>query len=341
LNQRKKHRFFAAAIAAAAAFSLVLAACSASSAGKSGTNAAASRTTADMAVGAAQKTAEAASAASGSKADGSALSSGLQKALSEQKIIERLTYQIETLKFDESVAGIQSLCTGLGGYVQESAIDGDGALNKNTMRSAHYVLRLPQQNLSKWKAGASKIGAVLNVATSSENVTEQYYDTESRLKSLKAQQERLLELMKKADKMSDVVELEKALADVVYQIEQMTGALRQYDSLISYATVTVDLREVAKSTLIDKTPVTLGEKISFQFRRSLRVVAEAGEGLLVFVLGSLPILVLAAAVIAAILFFRRLVRAKKRKALGLKQKAENDEPGGGDSPSGPASGGKE
>ncbi|HBN80193.1 MAG TPA: hypothetical protein DD433_02275, partial [Ruminococcaceae bacterium] len=142
-------------------------------------------------------------------------------------------------------------------------------------------------------------------------------------------------------KMSDVVELEKALADVVYQIEQMTGALRQYDSLISYATVTVDLREVAKSTLIDKTPVTLGEKISFQFRRSLRVIAEAGEGLLVFVLGGLPILVLAAAVIAAILFFRRLVRAKKRKALGLKQKAENDEPGGGDSPSGPASGGKE
>ncbi|HBC26575.1 MAG TPA: DUF4349 domain-containing protein, partial [Ruminococcaceae bacterium] len=242
---------------------------------------------------------------------------------------------------DESVAGIQSLCPGLGAHVQESAIDGDGALNKNTMRSAHYVLRLPQQNLSKWKAGASKIGAVLNVATSSENVTEQYYDTESRLKSLKAQQERLLELMKKADKMSDVVELEKALADVVYQIEQMTGALRQYDSLISYATVTVDLREVAKSTLIDKTPVTLGEKISFQFRRSLRVVAEAGEGLLVFVLGSLPILVLAAAVIAAILFFRRLVRAKKRKALGLKQKAENDEPGGGDSLSGPASGGKE
>jgi hypothetical protein len=71
------------------------------------------------------------------------------------------------------------------------------------------------------------------------------------------------------------------------------------------------------------------------------VIAEAGEGLLVFVLGGLPILVLAAAVIAAILFFRRLVRAKKRKALGLKQKAENDEPGGGDSPSGPASGGKE
>ena len=111
--------------------------------------------------------------------------------------------------------------------------------------------------------------------------------------------------------MADIVELEKALADVTYQIEQLTGTLRQYDSLVNYSTVTVDLFEVSKATIIDKTPVTLGEKISYQFRQSLRWMGDAGEGALVVVIGGLPILLLLA-VVGGIVWL--VVRRKKRRA---------------------------
>lgn len=229
--------------------------------------------------------------------------------LANQKIIERLSYRMETLEFDKSVQTMQSLTEELGGYVQESGIDGDGALQKNDSRTAHYVLRIPQEKLKLWKERAATIGAVLNVSSTSENITESYYDTEAHLKALQTQRDRLLELMKKADKMADIVELEKALADVTYQMDQLTGTLRQYDSLINYSTVTVELFEVSKATIIDKTPVTLGEKISHQFQLSLRWMAEAGQGAIIVLLGGLPIILLAV-VLGAVL---GLVLRRRRK----------------------------
>lgn len=236
-----------------------------------------------------------------------------QKPLANQKIIERLNYRVETLEFDKSIQTMQSLTDELGGYIQESGIDGDGALQKNDSRTAHYVLRIPQEKLKMWKERATNIGAVLNVTSSSENITESYFDTEAHLKALQTQRDRLLELMKKADKMADIVELEKGLADVTYQIEQLTGTLRQYDSLINFSTVTVDLFEVSKATIVDKTPITLGEKISYQFQQSLRWMGEAGQGVLIVLFGGLPILLLIA-VIGGILWLVLCRRRKKHMA---------------------------
>lgn len=232
--------------------------------------------------------------------------------LANQKIIERLNYRMESLEFDKSIQTMQSLTEELGGYVQESGIDGDGALQKNDSRTARYVLRIPQEKLKLWKERAASIGAVLNVSSTSENITESYYDTEAHLKALKTQRDRLLELMKKADKMADIVELERALADVTYQIEQLTGTLKQYDSLINFSTVTVDLFEVSKATIIDKTPVTLGEKISHQFQLSLRWMAEAGQGAIIVLLGGLPIILLA--VVVGAVFGLALRRRRKKQS---------------------------
>ncbi|WP_101698220.1 DUF4349 domain-containing protein [Clostridium minihomine] len=308
MSKHRKRSLAAAAITAATVFSVLLGACSSQVTG--GGAAIAAPETMDSAMVQTIADQNAASLSSGTA--NTAEAGELRKSLSDQKIIERLAYQIETLEFEKSIQTLQELTEQLGGYIQDSGIDGDGVLRKNENRAASYTLRIPQEKLKLWKEKAETIGAVLNVSTSSENVTESYYDTEARLKSLRAQQERLLALMEKADKMADIVELEKALADVVYQIEQLTGTLRQYDSLIHYSTVTVQLYEVNKATVIDKTPVTLGEKISYQFRQSLRWLGEAGQGLLVIVVGGLPILLLAVVMIVIVwVLARRKIRRRR------------------------------
>jgi len=226
-------------------------------------------------------------------------------ALTNQKIIETLSYQIETLKFDESSQTIQSLCTQLGGYMQSSSVDGKGVQTQN-LRSAQFVLRIPEEKLSQFKSSAGNIGSVLNFTSSSENVSDKYFDTEARLKSLRTQQERLLALLTKSGSLKDVIDLEKALEDVNYQIEQFTGTLRQYDSLIGFSTVSVQLNEVVKPTVKDNIPVTLGDKIAQQFKSSLRALGDFGEGLLVFFVGGAPIiLVIAVLVVVVILIIRK------------------------------------
>lgn len=253
-------------------------------------------------------------AASQPAENGAAFSPAAQaaQAQSKQKIIERLSYQMETLKFDESVTAIQRLCADLGGYVQDSNVDGSALEQKSQLRTAKFTLRIPQEKLADWKSRAGKLATVLNFTSSSENVSDKYYDTEARLKSLRTQQERLLALLGKSGSMSDIVTLEKALEDVNYQIEQLTGALRQYDSQIDYSTVSVALSEVLQPTEQTATPVTLGQKISQQFRYSLRGLGSFGEGLLIFFLGNAPALLLLALIATVILLAYR--RGKKRRS---------------------------
>ncbi len=275
------------------------------------TNAASTAAAAGMADAAPEKTADATTTKESGTAQSTATTSAAAAALSNQKIIQNLSYQIETLKFDDSIQKIQSLSTELGGYVQDSSVSGKGVQEQGSLRSASYVLRIPQGKLDQFKNSAGNIGNVLNFTSSSENVSEKYFDTEARLKSLRTQQERLFALLKKSGSLTDVIALEKALADVNYQIEQFTGTLRQYDSLIGFSTVSIQLNEVVKPTEVENIPVTLGDKIARQFKDSMRSLGNFGEGLLVLIIGGAPIILLLAVIAAAVIF---IIRKRKKRA---------------------------
>ena len=45
----------------------------------------------------------------------------------------------------------------------------------------------------------------------------------------------------KAETMEDIISLETALSDVEYEIEQLSSTLNRYDSLVSFATIRLDL----------------------------------------------------------------------------------------------------
>ncbi len=243
---------------------------------------------------------------------------------SRQKIIETLSYQIETLRFDESVKTIQTLCSKLGGYIQNSSVDGRGE-NQENLRQALFTLRIPQGKLSELKTSASGIGSILNFTSNSENISDKYYDTEARLKSLRTQQERLLALLQKSGALKDIIELEKALSDVNYQIEELTGSLRQYDSLIDYSTVTIQLVEVVKTTELKSEPVNLGGRIIRQFQDSMTALGAMGEALLVFFIGCSPILILLAVVFAAVFLVLRTKKKRLKKAKPSVEKAAGEE----------------
>ncbi|MBR6789558.1 MAG: DUF4349 domain-containing protein [Oscillospiraceae bacterium] len=233
----------------------------------------------------------------------------------EQKIILYLDYEIETLEFDKSAAALENLCAQLGGYVQDSYRSGD-SINYENLHHASYTFRIPKERLEEFRKGAEGVGTVTSVSTRSDNVTEHYYDIESRLASLRTQEERLLALMEKSETLTDVIELEQALANVTYEIESLTSSLRRYDSLVDYSTVTVRLSEVVKYS---ETPVvarTIWQRMGTRFTRSVENIAEFGEDLLVGIVGSLPVLVLLA-VLFCIVFFP--IRAVFRKLKAKRQ----------------------
>ena len=99
-----------------------------------------------------------------------------------------------------------------------------------------------------------------------ENISEAYYDTESRLVTQRTKLERLQELLAKADKMEDIITLESAIAETELQIERLTGTLRKYDALVDYATVEINLNEVYQLTEQEQPVIGFGAKLVEAFK---------------------------------------------------------------------------
>ncbi|HEY7350244.1 MAG TPA: DUF4349 domain-containing protein [Ktedonobacterales bacterium] len=74
-----------------------------------------------------------------------------------------------------------------------------------------------------------------------QNVTTQYVDLQSRLKNLRTEQQRLLQLLSRAQNLSDTLTIQDKLTDVEGQIEQIEGQINQLSSQTAYSTVTVNL----------------------------------------------------------------------------------------------------
>ena len=249
-------------------------------------------------------------------------------AASEEKIIRDYFYEIETLDFSTSVSAVDRICSEMGGYMQESSVEGDSLSGRKTLRSAHFVLRIPAEKTGTFQQGLEELGTVRNQSSTSQRVTEEYFDIESRLKSLRAQEERLLELLEQSGTMEEIITVEQALADVTYQIEKLTGELKRYDSLTQYSTVTIDLYEVLEPSPDETIPVTLGEKIGAQFQSTLRGMAAVGENLLIIVIGGLPVFAVIAVVVVVICLIvrRHNKRAEKKKQEAMKALEDKQKP---------------
>ena len=150
-----------------------------------------------------------------------------------------------------------------------------------------------------------------------EDITLQYVSTESRMLALQTEEARLLELMEKAETMSDLLEIEARLTDVRYELESTTSQLRVYSNQVDYATIYLSIEQVQEYTPVEEE--TLWQRISGGFMSSLKSVGEGIVDFIVWVIVSLPYLVIWGAVLALVVYiFKKkrikLFRRKKKEA---------------------------
>ena len=224
--------------------------------------------------------------------------SGVPAALQNAKVILRANLDAETREFDEADASIQALIDKLGGYIESSSVEGSAGY-----RYASYTVRVPRAQYETFLEQVGTLCSVTYRSRSAEDVSEQYFDRETRLKAQTTKRDRLLALLEKAEKMEDIIQLESALADVQVEIEALTGELRHYDSLVDFSTIYLSLREVRDLS-----------DVKLTFRRSLRGIVDFAQGLVLLFVGGWPVLVFAAVVIWIVLRVVKRRRAKKSAA---------------------------
>lgn len=87
-------------------------------------------------------------------------------------------------------------------------------------------------------------GKLLGLRETVQDVTNDYVDTQSRLKNLRGEQERLLTLLKNAQALGDILSIEQKLTDVEGQIEQIQAHLNALNGQVTFYNVVVNLQPI-------------------------------------------------------------------------------------------------
>lgn len=241
----------------------------------------------------------------------------------ERKIIVRETIDIQTVEFEKDKQNIIDKMEEVGGYLERSEVSGKGIGESYSRRYANLSIRIPKEKYEVFKQGIEKFAHITNQYLDTSDVTLEFYDTEARVKTLEIQEERLMEILKKAEDIKVVLEVERELQNVRYEIERNTTTLRRLSNLVNYVTVTINLREVI---IIDETegdPETLWSQIKRNFKASVRTVNRMLKDALVWIISTIPFLIIILPL--ALICILIIKRNKRRRFKANKPSGEEKE----------------
>ncbi len=174
------------------------------------------------------------------------------------------------------------------GYIAETNVGGESG----EQRTGSWKVRVPVEKYEAFMAGAQRLGELQSIASSSQDVTAEFYDVTARIKNKQVEEQRLQELLRKATgKLTEVLQVEKELSRVRGEIEQLQGRIRVLRDLSSLTTVTITMREI--KDYVPPAPPTFGTEIARQFSGSIDVMKSVGKGLVLLGAALLPWLPLA------------------------------------------------
>lgn len=175
-------------------------------------------------------------------------SGGNVSAASEgQKLIRKVYLTAETEDYYAFMERLTATVSSLGGYMEQ--VD---ARTSGSAPSASLTIRVPAERLDELTAQVTGYSNITYRSESQQNVTLQYVDTESRIKALETEQERLLALLEQAEDLEQILLIEDRLTEVRYQLESNESSLRALANQVEYATVTLDVRQVEVFTPVEE-----------------------------------------------------------------------------------------
>jgi surface glycoprotein (TIGR04207 family) len=229
------------------------------------------------------------------------------------KIIYSASATIETTDFDETLKGLDALIASYGGFVESSSIGGNNYYSTShgyaSNRSADYRIRIPSRDFAAVMNSLSTLGNVPHSNTYTENITSQYYDVQARLSAYRTQEQSLLEMMEKAENVTELLEIQDYLTDVRYHIESLQSSLTNWDRQVSYSTISLSVEEVREYT--PEAKLSFGQQLALALTRGLKGIGEFFRDLLLWLVEALPaLLILGVVVFLVVLLIRRIRRGR-------------------------------
>lgn len=251
------------------------------------------------------------------------VTSGESQINTHEKIIRRINMDVETKEFDDLIKNIDKEINRLQGYVESSEISGNRYYNRNSLRYANIIARIPKDKLDQFVEVVKDIANVVRTSQSTENVTLQYIDVESHKKSLEIEQERLFAILEKEDTLDHIITLESRLSSIRYELQQYESRLRTYDNQVEYSTITLSIDEVERISSVSTEDPSAWKKIADGFSDSIYNVGNAFKNLFIWFVINIPYFVILGACVLITLF---VIKRFQKKAIKNKSNFNQNPP---------------
>ena len=242
------------------------------------------------------------------------------------KIIKTVSMNTETKEYDNAISELDRLITENGGFVESSSANGQ-SLDYNGVyrRSAKYTIRIPAQQLDTFLSASQQLLNVTYSHSTSENITAEYYDIQSRLEVLRTERDALNGMLEKATDVDSMLSIRDRLYNVIEEIEAYETRLRVYDSLVSYSTIHMTVDEVVEYTKVAVEEPTWGERLVEAFRESWEDFAVGFQNFTVGFLYAIPTLMVLSVIAVAVILILRVIIRRRRAAYEARRAERGNE----------------
>jgi hypothetical protein len=242
------------------------------------------------------------------------LNANTDQLLQDRKVIYNADLTLIVSDTESAAKAVEDLVAAADGYVA----------NMNAYRGGedlmfyNITLRVPAEQFDAVRTSLRDMAIrVDHESVNTDDITDQYYDLDARLRTLQATETELLALLKETRErggaVEDIMSIYRELTNIQSQIESLQGQLNRFDKLVAFSTISIDLR----SDELNKPISTSWRPLEILYN-SFRTLVSALQGLvnvlIYLIVVVLPILIiLAIPVVLLFVVVRWFVRRRKAK----------------------------
>lgn len=222
-----------------------------------------------------------------------AISVGGQADTSRGPLIAR-TARLKVLvdSIDASRPALERIVRDVNGFIGDIAAGGEES------RWVHATLRVPADKLDATMNAVRQLGKVLEESQQGEDVTEQSVDIDARISNGRRTEQRLVQLLgNRTGSLEDVLAVERELARIRTELEQLDTARKNLDRRVTYATVRVEITEQARPA-VTLGPTSLSTRLRNAVVEGTRTAMQSVVGFLLFAIEVGPTLLVWALLLA-------------------------------------------
>ncbi|SDK23614.1 DUF4349 domain-containing protein [Natronincola ferrireducens] len=217
-----------------------------------------------------------------------------------RKIIQKGRISLEVENFDEVHGKVLELVKESGGYIQLNEVYYYSINRENpeeSLKSGNMELRIPSTGFMEIFEDLKSLGVPIEENTSGIDITETYRDIDNQVENLKIQEERLRDILRRADRVEDLLQVENELNRIRTQINSLSSTLKSYDNLVALSTIELNIRQVKdKNVAIQPLQEGLWSRAKNNFVNSINGIIKLFEAAVVTFFGILPVLAVLAVI---------------------------------------------